>query len=426
MNHLLRILWTLVLPLIAVAPTAAAISGSFIQPWLVADWDDARWQQEYAMLSEAGIHRLIFMHTVHTDKEGKAQAVYPTRIEGIAPGTNDLLDGCLRNAQKAGFEVIVGLNFDERWWNTSKWTPEWITEQMMLGNRVAQEITENYRSRYPGTLKGWYWVWEIEASFIVNSPELGDLLVNALNINLDCLTRLTPDLSVILSPFMNSQRCTAEAHAKVWGGILRNAHLKDGDILAPQDCVGSGFLKPEETAQWFKALAAVIPASPKINFWANIESFDQRFWTTAPLNRIKMQADNVAPYVSDMITFAYSHYYSPERIRPALHRAYCQWAKSSELPAAARPAQVNSLSIEKDGEKTLLKWTFNPQEPTLLGHHIYKDGILIGDVQSNHWTATATPDTATATFDLTGKGNGHYEVRAYNVIGEEAEKISDF
>ena len=37
---------------------------------------------------------------------------------------------------------------------------------------------------------------------------------------------------------MNSQRCTAEAHAKVWGGILRNAHLKDGDILAPQDCVG--------------------------------------------------------------------------------------------------------------------------------------------------------------------------------------------
>ena len=266
MNHLLRILWTLVLPLMAVAPTAAAISGSFIQPWLVADWDDARWQQEYAMLSEAGIHRLIFMHTVHTDKEGKAQAVYPTRIEGIAPGTNDLLDGCLRNAQKAGFEVIVGLNFDERWWNTSKWTPEWITEQMMLGNRVAQEITENYRSRYPGTLKGWYWVWEIEASFIVNSPELGDLLVNALNINLDCLTRLTPDLSVILSPFMNSQRCTAEAHAKVWGGILRNAHLKDGDILAPQDCVGSGFLKPEETAQWFKALAAVIPDSHKINF----------------------------------------------------------------------------------------------------------------------------------------------------------------
>ena len=56
---------------------------------------------------------------------------------------------------------------------------------------------------------------------------------------------------------------------------------------------------------------------------------------------------------------------------------------------------------------------------TLLGHHIYKDGILISDVQSNHWTATATPDTATATFDLTDKGNGHYEVRAYNVVGEE-------
>ncbi|MFR7498675.1 MAG: hypothetical protein ACLUVZ_15990 [Bacteroides stercoris] len=59
------------------------------------------------------------------------------------------------------------------------------------------------------------------------------------------------------------------------------------------DCVGSGFLKPED-GTWFST-GRVIPASPKINFWANIESFDQRFWTTAPLNRIKMQADNVAP-----------------------------------------------------------------------------------------------------------------------------------
>ncbi|MFR7498676.1 MAG: hypothetical protein ACLUVZ_15995 [Bacteroides stercoris] len=127
--------------------------------------------------------------------------------------------------------------------------------------------------------------------------------------------------------------------------------------------------------------------------------------------------------MSDMITFAYSHYYSPERIRPALHRAYCQWAKSSEPPAQhARPR--NSLH-RKGRRENPTEMDIQPQEPTSWDT-IYKDGILIGDVQSNHWTATATPDTATATFDLTGKGNGHYEVRAYNVIGEEAEKISDF
>ena len=51
-----------------------------------------------------------------------------------------------------------------------------------------------------------------------------------------------------------------------------------------------------------------------------------------------MQADNVAPYVSDMITFAYSHYYSPERIRPALHRPIANGQRAVNcLPQHARP-----------------------------------------------------------------------------------------
>ncbi|MFR7516704.1 MAG: hypothetical protein ACLUVY_05550 [Bacteroides uniformis] len=42
------------------------------------------------------------MHRTQRRQGGKGTGRLSTRIEGIAPGTNDLLDGCLRNAQKAG------------------------------------------------------------------------------------------------------------------------------------------------------------------------------------------------------------------------------------------------------------------------------------------------------------------------------------
>ncbi|MFR7516703.1 MAG: hypothetical protein ACLUVY_05545 [Bacteroides uniformis] len=54
MNHLLRICGLWFFRWMA-ALTAVAISGSFIQPWLVADWDDARAATgEAPALSEAG------------------------------------------------------------------------------------------------------------------------------------------------------------------------------------------------------------------------------------------------------------------------------------------------------------------------------------------------------------------------------------
>ena len=76
------------------------IKGSFIQPHLFENWDDARWQKEFSMLQAAGMEFLIFMHTVYTDEEGKNQSVYPSELPGVEIKEMDLLEMCLRNANK--------------------------------------------------------------------------------------------------------------------------------------------------------------------------------------------------------------------------------------------------------------------------------------------------------------------------------------
>ena len=57
------------------------IEATFIQPYLVEQWDDIRWKQEFKVLKSAGMEYVIFMHTVHTDQKGNTTAVYPSTIQ---------------------------------------------------------------------------------------------------------------------------------------------------------------------------------------------------------------------------------------------------------------------------------------------------------------------------------------------------------
>lgn len=410
------LLLILSLPLQGTELNKLPIKGSFIQPYLVADWDDERWQEEFKNLQEAGMDLLIFMHTVHTSKEGKTTAVYPSAIEGVESQSEDLLENCLRNARQAGFKIFVGLNFDDRWWDLS-FTPEWIYDQMLLGNTVAEELIQRYKKRYPETMYGWYWVWEVEHSHCSTQPYM-EGLVQALNINLDYLHLHAEDMPVLLSPFMNQTTSTPEECARVWGYVLSNAHFKDGDIFAPQDCVGAGWLTIEVVEEWFKALAEVIPTTPKIEFWGNVELFDQRFWTVAPVGRLKRQVELLTPYVSNFISFAYSHYYSPSLKNPLVHHTYVHYMKKGVLPACDSPLPVSGLTLNTvSKEEAYLEWNAVEQKNDLMGYWIYKDGALIGDIQYDHTQVCKT------TWNTQGK-SGVYEVASYTVCGKESERSS--
>ncbi len=401
--------------LLTISSANGQITGSFIQSWLIEEenWDDARWQEEFTTLREAGMDMLIFMQTVATDTLGNTSAVYPTKIEGVQPAKKDLLDACLRNAEKNGFKIFVGLNFDDRWWNVAGWTPQWITDQITLGNKVAAELIENYKSRYPNTFVGWYWVWEVEDSFC-RAPGITDYLIAALNGTLDFLNNATPEMPVLLSPFMNKERSTPEACAETWSTVLSKAHFKDGDIFAPQDCIGSGFLSLDVVEDWYAALSKIIPTSPKIQFWANIEQFDQRFWTTATMDRIAKQIEIVRPYVQGYISFAYSHYYSPKHKSPAFHKAHSTYMKTGKMADFATPRAIENLQIVADSDSTFLTWEITSDDSSV-GYYIYRDGSLVGDIQKNSLGQCRNR------WKLPQDSKGcRFSIRAYNACGAKS------
>lgn len=247
-----------------------------------------------------------------------------------------------------------------------------------------------------------------------------DCLVDALNMNLDFLHQETEDMPFLLSPFMNSNASTSKECAYMWRYILSKAHFKDGDIFAPQDCIGAGWLTIDVVGEWFKELSEAIPAFPRIEFWANVEMFDQRFWTVSTLGRLKLQMDLLRPYVSGFISFAYSHYYSPDLKNPLIHNAYVEYIKNGCMPICAAPLPVIALRLDiRDESETYLEWIPAKEEKEVMGYHIYRNGVLVGNIQYDHnnkcewrWNAQGKP--------------GIYTVASYNVCGDESEKRISF
>ncbi|OFX30924.1 MAG: hypothetical protein A2W92_07270 [Bacteroidetes bacterium GWA2_42_15] len=356
--------------------------GTFIQDYLVAQWDDTRWQKELGYLKEAGMHYIVFAPTLNTGNDGINRIIYP----GNLPGTRvkyqvDLVENCLRNAKKAGFKVFLGLNFNEKWWQRASWDSEWLYGEMELGNQLADDLTRRYKNRYEDTMYGWYWVWEVD-NLNHQTTERQNTLIQALNINIDHLDKITPDMPFMLCPFVNYRIGNSQDNRDMWQYVFSGTHFREGDIFAPQDCVGAGGLELGMVDKWFSDMKEAVKSKPGLLFWSDAETFDQRFWTSATLDRFVEQMETVKPYVSNIISFAYSHYYSPFQTTKGFHETYLEYVKTGTLPMNAIPEPVENLIAYANSEGKLnLSWKEPKNKKNLAGYYIFKDNQLIGNLQ---------------------------------------------
>lgn len=386
--------------------------GTFIQNSLVAGWDDATWQKELSALKEVGMEYLIIAPAAGAGVSDKYHAVYPSKLPDIASRPeHDIIENCLRNAKKAGFKVFIGLNMHEKWWTS--FSADWLEKQMLVGNELATEIYKRYRTRYPGTFYGWYWVWEID-NLRFNTPVQMDMLAAALDRNLDHLHGISPEMPVMFCPFMNYRAGNAVRYRQFWEYVFAKTHLKPGDIFAPQDCIGAGGLEMDQLDDWFSNLALAVKTKPGLLFWSDAETFEQRFWTSAPLNRFIEQMRIVDPYVSNIISFAYSHYYSPVTVRKGFHLNYKTYVETGKLPESYVIEPVSNLQIywNQDGKATL-KWTVEKDTSQIAGYYLYRNQILVLNIQGKHKTL---PQMAVDTTTHQ-KGLYAYEIRPYDFSG---------
>jgi hypothetical protein len=398
------------------------LDGTFIPYYLIADWDDNRWALELTNLRKLGMHYLILSPTVVTDKNNVTRTIYPSDY-AQSYYTKDVVENCLRNASKFGFKVFIGLNSNEKWWSWwSDNTEDWLFKQMEFGNKIAKELVDKYKSRYPDAFYGWYWDWEVDnLNYTTYNRQLS--LINALNINIDYLNNLTPQMPVMLSPFMNYKvGDDAFNYRKMWEKVFAGVHFRKGDIFCPQDCMGAGGLTTDNAGEWFKQLAEAVKTKPGLLFWSNAENFDQRFWTSATLDRFINQLQIVKPYVSNYVSFTYSYYYSPYKVNKYFDEAYSFYVENGFLPFIPSPAPVENLAIKVDeSNKINLSWNAPYDKENIVGFQIFRNDVLIANYQ---YTISQYCQTSYTENEKLSAGEYKYSVCSYNSINKYSSKCS--
>ena len=171
--------------------------------------------------------------------------------------------------------------------------------------------------------------------------------------------------------------------------------------------------------EWFEELGKVVKNKPGLLFWSDAETFDQRFWTSAPLNRFVEQLNLTAPYVQKFITFAYSHYYSPNVVNSSFHEAYLHYIENGELPETPAPQPVSEVYGKTTLNGVLLKWQAPVDISTIVGFNIYRNGEVIESIQLDKDNKFSSEYTDVNDSEET---SALYEISTFNAIGVESVK----
>lgn len=419
----------------------AKLDGTFIQSWLCAGWSDERWQEELQSLKDVGMTYLIMGDACTKSTEGNWYSFYPSQIPGIKEGYGgvDVIDAALRNCQKFGIKVFVGMGLDDKWWGTFINDPEWLNASMEQSNKIVDELYANYYNKYKDTFYGWYWVPEFfnDTSFAKSSPNREariKVLSDAMNINLDHITKLDPSLPLLLSPYVNIDYTSANDNYEFFADLLKITHFRKGDILCPQDSVSAvGERKIKYMDAWTKSFRKAADTKEGMKFWSNNENFDTyepNKSASANLERFIRQIQISSKYAEHIVTFAYSHYYSPYNAIPGFHKTYEKYVKEGTLEKEP-PSEPKNVTAEMlDAESAIVKWEEATDNIQVAGYKIVRNGDLCKTIYATRDDGRgAEPAVATHFTDNdAGKsfvnGKIEYEVYAYDCAGNESNKVS--
>lgn len=302
--------------------------GTFIQPWFCEDWSLNDWKSHYDSLLEADIHLVIIQWVAETPNGNFKFVAYPSKTAENckAPDYSEkksLLENALSAAEDKGIKVMIGLNVADEWWKNEFTSEHWQKLQADTGNLIAKEIYDLYKGKFPNAFWGWYWTWE----FYNNTSHFENDWANMMNIQLDYLTLLDKSLPTLFSPFISKFIVTTPVQLEAqWTSFFEQTHFREGDIFCSQDSVGASELPLEYLENQIAAMKKAALKKPEISFWINAENFIGASGDgPAPLERFKGQLKMESKYTDKLITYSYSHYYSPQSGNGKYHDQYLSY-----------------------------------------------------------------------------------------------------
>lgn len=372
---------------------------------------------------------------------GRWYAYYPSKIEGISAGYGgrDAIGNALKNCEKYGVKVFVGVGLDELWWNKFVSDPAWLNEAMRVSAKIAEELYEKYHSLYPNAFYGWYWPPEIW-----NDPKLASksgvrkqsiqTLSDGLNIVLDTLTKIDRSMPMMFSPFVNISIGSANDNYLFWKDLISNTRFRKGDILCPMDSIGGEGNKLDYLDVWTKSYYQAVQETGNIlEFWSNCENFDydtSKSPISCSLTRFVKQLKTVSKYCPNIVTFAYSHYYSPYNTIDGYHKTYLDYLKNGKVETQP-PTAPKNLKVVLENNVAVITWDASTDNMGVAGYNVYRNGTFMENIcVGRRDGALAVPklETATTDWDVLShyekKGEVVYSVEAFDCAGNVSSKAT--
>lgn len=259
------------------------------------NWSHEQWAKDLDYMKEVGIDSVIFIRGFFYNK-----CLFPSKhFAHIQPENEDFAGFILEECEKRNMKVYFGLYIENLTWNDGDAKNEIAKNKIFIDEVV--ERYHKYKSFY-----GWYIPHEVgKNDFNITEifRELGKM----------CKEK-TPNKPVIASPFFYAQALVKEGWltpkemASEWDKILElSGHYIDA--YAFQDGSASLNLMTE----YYKELRPVFEKHGA-ELWGNIEMMQRGVTGFFPIDFTTLQykISQIAPYVSNMITFEFSHFLSPQ------------------------------------------------------------------------------------------------------------------
>ncbi|MEG1743421.1 MAG: hypothetical protein RR246_04565, partial [Clostridia bacterium] len=304
---------------------------------------------------------------------------------------------------------------------------------------IAEDMYNIYYKDYPETFFGFYFVPELYNSSAFDNDASRATYVSGLsggiNIILDKINSLNPNLPFLFSPYVNLfggdwVSKNFDNISKFWCEYLATANFRDGDTICPQDSVGAGgcdLTLLDSMSNAYKK--AVDNCGKKIKFYSNCEIFmqpkgdffgEKNFptWSGCTTERMTEQFKIVSKYVERIFVFSVPHYLSNVNAANGYYDSYMYFLENGaierELPTP--PNKFRTAFTKIDGKKCLsIYWSGMYDNIGVHRVNIYKNnefftfripvqkigsnGKLI--YQNNFFDLTFTPDTTKpATYEF--------------------------
>ncbi len=385
-----------------------AVNGTFIQPWLYMTYDEAQWDAEMQTLKDIGVEYLIMGDVANQNADDSWTVFYPSELPELQGGfAYDAVSPILYYCDKYDIKLYLGMGLDCGWNSdiASDAGREANRAYMEQCNRITTELYNTYKSQYPDTYYGFYFVTELYNTIYMETDTGIDAYADGLDemftMVIDNCNALDPEMPLLFSPYINIfgygyTSINVDRYTEYWADVLSRIPFRDGDMLCPQDSCGAGGNDIAHLDEWTAAYRNAVDRSNAVRGTKLLLGTNAELFVSPDASRMSNphgisyvgikdvrdfseRLEIAQPYTDSLFCFAYPHHYSMINTIPAFHENFVKYLRTGEIETEppTPPNVVNTQIVTAENAPHLQISFYGMTDNTSVAQtNIYKNGEL--------------------------------------------------